>query len=45
MAMEAANCGETLNDIWYPGIEAGVDEVRWVENGVRSADNGVVWVE
>jgi predicted dehydrogenase len=45
MAMEALDCGETLNDIWFPGIEAGIEGVRWVENCVRSADNGAVWVE
>lgn len=45
LAMEAADRGETLEDIWYPGIEAGVEGVRWVENCVRSADNGAVWVE
>lgn len=32
-------------DIWYPGIESGVEGVRWVENCVRSADNGAIWVE
>jgi predicted dehydrogenase len=44
-AMVAADRGETFNEIWYPGIEAGVEGVRWVENCVRSADNGAVWVE
>jgi predicted dehydrogenase len=44
-AMVAADRGETLDEIWYPGIEAGVEGVRWVENCVRSADNGAVWVE
>jgi predicted dehydrogenase len=45
MAMEAADHGRDLSDVWYPGIEAGVEGVRWVENCVRSADNGAVWVE
>lgn len=45
MAMGACDRGETLNDIWFPGIEAGVEGVRWVENCVRSADNGAEWVE
>jgi predicted dehydrogenase len=44
-AMEAADRGDNFEDIWYPGIEAGVEGVRWVENCVRSADNGAVWVE
>lgn len=29
IAMEAL--GAELNDMWYPGIEAGVEGVRWVE--------------
>lgn len=45
MAMEAADCGGTFNDVWYPGIQAGVEGVRWVENCVRSADSGGVWVK
>jgi len=44
-AMNAADQGESLEDVWYPGIQAGVEGVRWVENCVRSADNGAVWVE
>lgn len=44
-AMNVADRGETLEDVWYPGIQAGVEGVRWVENCVRSADNGAVWVE
>lgn len=44
-AMHAADQGKTLEGVWYPGIEAGVEGVRWVENCVRSADNGAVWVE
>lgn len=45
MAMEASDQGKTLNDTWYPGIEAGVEGVRWVSNCVRSADQGAIWVE
>ena len=30
---------------WYPNVHAGVEGVRWVENCVRSADNGASWVE
>ncbi|MCL6446434.1 MAG: Gfo/Idh/MocA family oxidoreductase, partial [Alicyclobacillus sp.] len=44
-AMEAADQGKTLENIWYPGIDAGVEGVRWVQNCVRSAENGGVWVE
>ncbi|GAA3330761.1 hypothetical protein GCM10020331_084610 [Ectobacillus funiculus] len=44
-AMHAADHGQTLEGVWYPGIEAGVEGVRWVENCVRSADSGAVWVE
>ncbi len=29
----------------YPDIHAGVEGVRWVENCVRSADAGAVWVD
>ena len=32
-------------DFWYPDIHAGVEGVRWVENCVRSADLGGVWVD
>lgn len=29
----------------YPGITAGTEGVRWLENCVRSADAGAVWVD
>ncbi|ETI69916.1 Gfo/Idh/MocA family protein [Neobacillus vireti] len=45
LAMDAADRGETLENLWYPDIHAGVEGVRWVENCVRSADNGAVWVD
>lgn len=47
LAMEAADRRDAhaLRDIRYPGIEAGVEGVRWVENCVRSADQGGVWVD
>ncbi|WEX76755.1 Gfo/Idh/MocA family oxidoreductase [Sinorhizobium numidicum] len=32
-------------DLIFPGIEAGLEGVRWVENCVRSADAGGVWVD
>jgi len=28
----------------YPGIKAGTDGVRWLENCVRSADAGAAWI-
>jgi predicted dehydrogenase len=34
-----------LANLHYPGIEAGIEGVRWVENCVRSADAGATWVE
>lgn len=43
-AMDAADHGKTV-DFWYPDVYAGTEGVRWVENCVRSADNGAVWVE
>ncbi|MCA8881762.1 MAG: Gfo/Idh/MocA family oxidoreductase [Rhodobacteraceae bacterium] len=47
MAMEATDQGdaERLASIRYPDIAAGVEGVRWVENCVRSADQGGVWVD
>jgi predicted dehydrogenase len=45
IAMDSAERGETLENMWYPDIHAGVEGVRWVENCVRSADNGSVWVD
>ena len=29
----------------YPGIKAGTDGVRWLENCARSADAGAIWVD
>lgn len=45
IAMEKADCGEKVFDMWYPDVKAGLEGVRWVENCVRSADNGAVWVD
>lgn len=44
MAMTAADAGHQV-DFWYPSVEDGIEGVRWVENCVRSADNGAVWVD
>lgn len=32
-------------DLWYPGIDAGIAGVRFLEKCVESADNGSVWVD
>ncbi|MFT5874912.1 MAG: putative dehydrogenase [Clostridium sp.] len=47
LAMQAINKDDTefLKDFWYPDIYAGYEGVRWIENCVRSADNGAVWVD
>jgi len=46
MAMDATDRGdsERLGKVRYPDIAAGVEGVRWVENCVRSADAGGIWV-
>lgn len=46
LAMEAMDKGdkETLDNLWFPGIEEGIEGVRLIENCVESADNGCKWV-
>ena len=46
-AMDAADRGdkETLKQIVFPGVEAGLMGVRFLEHCVQSADNGSVWVD
>ncbi|NRA53083.1 MAG: Gfo/Idh/MocA family oxidoreductase [Gammaproteobacteria bacterium] len=46
-AIDAKNRGDDafLKTHHYPGIKAGTEGVRWLENCVRSADNGSVWVD
>jgi predicted dehydrogenase len=46
-AIDAANRGDAafLKTHHYPGIKAGTDGVRWLENCVRSADAGAAWVD
>ena len=46
-AIDARNRGDEafLKDHHYPGIEAGTEGVRWLENCVRSAEAGSVWVD
>ncbi len=36
---------EAVKDLWYPNVRDGVEGVRFIENCVRSADNGAVWVD
>ncbi len=36
---------EAVKDLWYPNIHDGVEGVRFIENCLRSADNGSVWVD
>lgn len=47
VAMEATDAGDAarLAGLRYPDVHAGVEGVRWVENCVRSADLGGVWVD
>ncbi|QDY40719.1 Gfo/Idh/MocA family protein [Candidatus Pantoea soli] len=46
LAMDATDRGDHafLRDFWYPDVHAGLQGVRWVEQCVRSADAGAVWV-
>lgn len=46
-AIEAKNNGDTktLKTLVYPSIDAGLEGVKWIENCVRSANNGSVWVD
>lgn len=47
LAMDAMDRGDTaqLSTLCCPDIHAGIEGVRWVENCVRSADNGAIWVD
>lgn len=47
VAMDAADRNDKsfLSTFWYPDVYAGVEGVRWIENCVRSADAGAVWVD
>lgn len=46
-AIDAARRGDGafLKTHHYPGIKAGTEGVRWLENCVRSADAGAAWVD
>ncbi|EJL89944.1 Gfo/Idh/MocA family protein [Pantoea sp. GM01] len=47
LAMDATDRGDAafLQAFWYPGAHAGLMGVRWVEQCVKSADAGAVWVD
>jgi predicted dehydrogenase len=47
VAMDATDRRDAarLAALRYPDVRAGVEGVRWVENCVRSADRGGVWVD
>ncbi|MED3793446.1 Gfo/Idh/MocA family oxidoreductase [Niallia alba] len=47
LAIDAKNRNdeETLKNLIYPDIDAGINGIRWIENCVRSAENGAAWVE
>ena len=46
-AIDAKNRGDDafLSTHHYPGIQAGTEGVRWLENCVRSADADATWVD
>ncbi len=46
IAISATQRGDTqtLETLIYPDINAGLEGVRWIENCVRSADRGSLWV-
>ncbi len=47
IAIDSMNKGdiETLNNTWYPDINVGLEGVRFIENCVKSADDGSKWVK
>ncbi|MEE4816609.1 Gfo/Idh/MocA family oxidoreductase [Pseudomonas alliivorans] len=47
LAMDATARGDaaTLQSLRYPGIDAGVEGVRWVQRCVESADQGGLWID
>ncbi|MFV0362527.1 MAG: Gfo/Idh/MocA family protein [Suipraeoptans sp.] len=47
IAIEAKNNGddETLENLVYPDLDAGIEGIKWVTKCVESADKGGVWVE
>ena len=47
LAMQAKIVGDEslAENLWYPGIDAGIDGVIFLEKCVESSDNGSVWVD
>jgi hypothetical protein len=47
LAIDAKNRGDeaALKALVYPDIDAGIDGIRWIQNCVKSADAGAVWVD
>lgn len=47
VAIDAKNRGDKqmLQNLIYPDVDAGIEGIRWVENCVRSAEQGSVWVD
>jgi len=47
IAIDAKNRHDerTLKNLVYPDMNAGLDGIYWIENCVRSANNGSVWVD
>ena len=47
LAMHAKIVGDDslAENLWYPGIDAGINGIRFLEKCVESADNGSVWVD
>ena len=47
LAMQAKIVGDAslAENLWYPGIDAGINGVKFLEKCVESADNGSVWVD
>lgn len=47
IAMDAKNRrdAETLKNLVYPDLDAGIEGIRWVTRCVESADKGGVWVK
>ena len=47
LAMHAKIVGDDsfAENLWYPGIDAGINGIKFLEKCVESADNGSVWVD
>lgn len=46
VAINAKNTGdqETLDNLIYPSIDAGINGIKWIENCVKSSKQGSTWV-